>query len=84
MVEARGIEHLSENLSMQLSTSVYYLLSFPWKTADNRAETQSSPNTIQRYGHTAESFTTNRCPDESRGTQSQDSSWLKQLPVHYF
>ena len=84
LVEATRIELVSESPFMQLSTSVYYLLKFPWETAGKRAETQSSPYTIQRHGHAVESFTTNRCPYESRGNQSQDSSWLRQLPVHYF
>lgn len=62
LVEARGIEPLSENPFMQLSTSVYYLLKFPYETAGNQAVTQSSPYTILRHGHTGEPFTTNRCP----------------------
>ena len=84
MVEARGIEPLSENPFMQLSTSVVYLLKFPKKAADKQAESLGSPNTIKRNGHSAGSFTVSRCPCESHGTQSQDRSRLKLLPVHYF
>ena len=43
MVEARGIEPLSENQSIQLSTSVDYLLEFPCKAADSQAEMLGSP-----------------------------------------
>ncbi len=84
MVEARGIEPLSENSFMRLSTSVVYRLKFPEQTADKRAERSGSPNTIQRNGHSEESFTANRCPTKSRGTQMEDRSRLKLLPVHYF
>ena len=84
LVEARGIEPLSENSSIQLSTSVFYLLKFPWQTAGKRAGCQSSPYTTQGHGHSPASFTTNRCPSGSRGTHPVDRSWLKQLPVRYF
>ena len=74
VVEATRIELVSENPFMQLSTSVFYLLKFPEPTADKRAENSGSPNTIQRHGHAEEPFTVSRCPCESHGTQSQDSS----------
>ncbi len=38
MVEARGIEPLSENLFIQLSSSGVYLLKFPAHSADKQAE----------------------------------------------
>ena len=47
LVEARRIELLSEERSMQLSTSVVYQLRFPELTADKRAERRGSPNTIK-------------------------------------
>ena len=84
LVEARGIEPLSESSFMQLSTSVFYLLWFPVITADKRAEKTGSPYTIDGHGHFRQSFTAHRCPSESRGTPSVDRSWLKQLPVRYF
>ena len=84
LVEAARIELASENSSIQLSTSVFYLLKFPWQTAGKRAGCQSSPYTIQGHGHSPVSFTTNRCPSGSRGTHPVDRSWLKQLPVRYF
>ena len=68
LVEARGIEPLSEKAFMQPSTSLDYLLKFPEQTADKRAESKGSPDTIQRYGHTDGSFTTDRRPTNSRGT----------------
>ena len=80
LVEARGIEPLSESPFMQLSTSVYYLLKFPWATAGKRAETQSSPYTTIRHGHAIKSFTTNRCPVKAvvlrHGTVADLSSYL--------
>ncbi len=84
MVEARRIELLSENRSMQLSTSVVYQLKFPELTADKRAERTGSPNTIKGNGHSQRTFTANRRPSDSRGTLSEDGSRLKLLPVHYF
>lgn len=74
VVEARGIEPLSENSSIQLSTSVFYLLRFLWQTAGKRAESQSSPYANLRHGHSSDSFTTDRCPSGSRGTHPEDSS----------
>ena len=47
MVEARGIEPLSESPFLQLSTSVVYLLKFPIRTADKQAVRAGSPNTFQ-------------------------------------
>ena len=84
LVEAGGIEPPSESSFMQLSTSVYYLLKFPWQSAGKRAESQGSPNAIYGHGHSRKSFTADRCPSESRGTLPADRSWLKQLPVRYF
>lgn len=62
MVEARRIELLSENRSMQLSTSVVYLLEFPEVTAGKQAERTGSPDTFLRCGHAAETFTTAMMP----------------------
>ena len=38
LVEARGVEPLSENPFMQLSTRVVYLLKFPHPSADKQAD----------------------------------------------
>ena len=57
MVEATRIELVSENLLIQLSTSVFYLLKFLLQTADKRAESESSPYTIKGHGHAQRSFT---------------------------
>ena len=62
MVEAKGIEPLSETLFPQLSTSVVYLLKFPFRPADKQADLSGSPNTFLRCGHTAGTFTAHRCP----------------------
>ena len=74
LVEARGIEPLSESPFMQLSTSVFYLLLFPEATADKRAEATGSPYTTVGHGHFPRSFTAHRCPSESRGTLPVDRS----------
>ena len=84
LVEATRIELVSEDPSIQLSTSVFYLLRFPAQTAGKRAESESSPNTIPKYGHTKGTFTVNRRPSGSHGTLPEDGSRLKLLPVHYF
>ena len=65
MVEAKGIEPLSETLFPQLSTSVVYPLKFPDKTADKQADESGSPNTFLRCGHTAGTFTADRCPEKA-------------------
>jgi len=41
-VEARGVEPLSENPSIQLSPGAFYLLNFPSTTADKQAEISGS------------------------------------------
>ena len=41
-MEARGVEPLSENLSIQLSPGTFYLLKFPLTTADKQAEVLGS------------------------------------------
>ena len=43
MVEARGVEPLSENLSIQLSPSAVYLLKFPIQNADKQAFLKGIP-----------------------------------------
>ena len=65
MVEARRIELLSETLFPQLSTSVVYLLRFPVTAADKQAAMTGSPNTFLRCGHTAGTFTADRCPEKA-------------------
>ena len=62
LVEARGIEPLSEALFPQLSTSVVYLLKFPADPAGKQAEREGSPNTFLRCGQAAGTFTAHRCP----------------------
>ncbi len=62
LVEARGIEPLSESPFPQLSTSVVYLLRFPIRTADKQAELAGSPNAFLRHGRVRGTFTTIRCP----------------------
>jgi len=62
LVEARGIEPLSESPFMQLSTSVFYLLRFPRSGADKRAPQRSSPYTSGRHGHAFGTFTTKSMP----------------------
>lgn len=62
MVEAKGIEPLSETPFPRLSTSVVYLLKFPVTPADKQAGISGSPNTFLRCGHTVGTFTANRCP----------------------
>lgn len=84
LVEAARIELASENLFMQLSTSVFYLLKFPMVAADKRAEIVGSPDTIERNGHSAGSFTANQRPISSRGILPVDGSRLRLLPVRYF
>ena len=37
LVEARGVEPLSESLFPQLSPSAVHLLTFPWNSADEQA-----------------------------------------------
>ena len=61
-MEAKGIEPLSEALFPELSTSVVYLLKFPFKPADKQADLSGSPNTFLRCGQIAGTFTAHRCP----------------------
>ncbi len=73
MVEATGIEPVSENKSTQLSTSVVYLQKFPHTTADKQAALCSRSNTFLRCDRAAETFTTaimpQREPWSSHGRQ---------------
>lgn len=62
MVEAKGIEPLSETPFPRLSTSVVYLLKFPGTPAGKQAGMSGSPNTFLRCGQTAGTFTAHRCP----------------------
>ena len=50
MVEATGVEPVSENQSAQLSTSVVYHLAFPLLSADKQADSVSSSRYIQPAG----------------------------------
>ena len=50
MVEAMGVEPMSENQSTQLSTSVVYLLTFPLLYADKQAYSFSSSIYIHLAG----------------------------------
>ena len=50
MVEAMGVEPMSENQSTQLSTSVVYLLTFPLPYADKQAYSFSSSIYIHLAG----------------------------------
>ena len=43
LVEMMGVEPMSENLFPKLSTSVVYLLKFPWENAGKQALTLGSP-----------------------------------------
>ena len=43
MVEMMGVEPMSENRFPKPSTSVVYLLSFPWRSADKQAFLLGSP-----------------------------------------
>ena len=62
LVEAKGIEPLSEALFSQLSTSVVCRLKFPGTPAGKQADVTGSPNTFLRCGHAAGTFTAHRCP----------------------
>ena len=62
LMEAKGIEPLSETPFPRLSTSVVYLLKFPVTPADKQAGISGSPNTFLRCGQAAGTFTTYRCP----------------------
>lgn len=62
MVEATRIELVSENNSIQLSTSVVYLQKFPSMTADKQAVKDSSSNPILRCEQAAGTFTTAMMP----------------------
>ncbi len=50
LVEATGVEPVSENLFTQLSTSVVYRLTFPPYTADKQAVYFSNSPYISRAG----------------------------------
>jgi len=76
-VEARGIEPLSENSSIQISTGVYCLLRIPRTAAGSQAEVSGSPEYIQRGGTSLRE----RSPlidawIPNRGTFRSDGGWL--------
>ncbi len=47
LVEARGVEPLSESLFLQLSPSAVHLLEFPWNSADEQAMFLGSSSNTQ-------------------------------------
>ena len=75
LVEMMGVEPMSENLFPKLSTSVVYLLKFPWENADKQALTLSSPLIRDKVqGSPLFTCTAKRRPYLSRGTLSKDGS----------
>ena len=75
LVEMMGVEPMSENLFPKLSTSVVYLLRFPWGNADKQALTLGSPLDRDKVqGSPLFTCTTKRRPYLSRGTLSKDGS----------
>ena len=75
LVEMMGVEPMSENLFPKLSTSVVYLLKFPWENADKQALTLGSPLIRDKVqGSPLFTCTAKRRPYLSRGTLSKDGS----------
>ena len=75
MVEMVGVEPTSENLFPKLSTSVVYLLEFPWENADKQALTLGSPLIRDKVqGSPLFTCTAKRRPYLSRGILSKDGS----------
>ena len=80
LVEMMGVEPMSENLFPKLSTSVVYLLKFPWRSADKQAFLLGSPlNRDKVQGSPLFTCTTKWRSYPSRGTLGKNGSWLKQL-----
>ena len=70
-----GVEPMSENLFPKLSTSVVYLLKFPWENADKQALTFGSPLIRDKVqGSSLFTCTAKGRPYLSRGTLSKDGS----------
>ena len=70
-----GVEPMSENLFPKLSTSVVYLLSFPWKNADKQALILGSPLVRDKVqGSPLFTCTTKRRSYPSRGTLGKNGS----------
>ena len=75
LVEMARFELASENLFPKLSTSVVYLLRFPWENADKQALTLGSPLIRDKVqGSPLFTCTAKRRPYLSRGTLSKDGS----------
>ena len=75
LVEMMGVEPMSENLFPKLSTSVVYLLKFPWENAGKQALTLSSPLIRDKVqGSPLFTCTAKRRPYLSCGTLSKDGS----------
>ena len=83
MVEATGIEPVSENPSGKLSTSVAFLLNFRAKTPKSRLFSLVSRNSLQGYGRTPATFTVSRRPNQGHGTPWQDEPLKQQLILNY-
>ena len=79
LVEARGVEPLSESSFTQTSPGAECCLKFP-KRADSIQTALSGISLIQRrYGKSSRrSFTANRRPYRSRGTPRKDGCLIKQ------
>ena len=70
-----GVEPMSENLFPKFSTSVVYLLKFPWENAGKQALTLGSPLSRDKIqGSHLFTCTTKRRPYPSRGTLGKDGS----------
>ncbi len=76
MVEATGIEPVSENPLEKLSTSVAYLLHSLACTSTSRLASLVSRNTLHTYGRRYTTFTTSRRPNRCRGPHRQDGPLL--------
>ena len=80
LVEMARFELASENLFPKLSTSVFYLLKFPWENAGKQALTLGSPLDRDKIqGSLLFTCTAKWRSYLSRGTLSRNGSWLKQL-----
>lgn len=76
LVEATGIEPVSENSSGKLSTSVAYLLASLSQVSVSRLLQSVSRYTPRGYGRCAAAFTTDRRPNRDRGPSRQDGPLL--------
>ena len=76
MVEATGIEPVSENPLEKLSTSVACLLRSLAYTSISRLTCLVSRDTLCAYGRGHTTFTTSRRPNRCRGPHRQDGPLL--------